>query len=228
MPVAPVMGQEAEDLYFYQLGDISLGKDQRGYYPLFSAQVPYEHLYTWDIPDYIDVHERYRPEPDRAPEVVWHVLKLTNTTDQPWTTAPAMTTQDGRVLGQDTIHYTPATGRTELRITQAISIHAEENEYEITRKRNAARFYGSDYDLVTVRGELAVTNYKSQAVRVKITKTLTGQATEEVDGEPEIAKLARGLRRVNPRSQLIWHVDVKPGQDNTVTLHYTYEVYVRG
>ncbi len=46
MPITPVMGEAAEDLYFYKLGNVTLKKGERGYYPLFAGQVPYEHIHT--------------------------------------------------------------------------------------------------------------------------------------------------------------------------------------
>ena len=53
-PMIPVMGESAEDLYFYPIQDVTLKKGERGYYPLFAEEVPYEHLYTWDIPNYLN------------------------------------------------------------------------------------------------------------------------------------------------------------------------------
>jgi hypothetical protein len=226
LPAAAVMGEAAEDLYFYRLPQVSLKKGERGYYPLFAGRVPYEHLYTWDIPDYIDEQNRYRDEQSEKLQIVWHALKLTNTTGNPWTTAAAMTIQDGRVLGQDTVRYTPPRASTELKITQAVAIDAQQNEYEIERRRNAANYHGRSYDLVTIKGELAVTNYKDQPIALKTTKALSGEV-HGADGDPEIVKLARGLRQVNPRSQLVWQIDVPPGRDETVQITYTYQVYTR-
>lgn len=226
MPTTPVMGEAAEDLYFYQLNDVSLKKGERGYYPMFAGKVPHKHIYTWEIPDYIDANNRYRNDQQQADQIVWHALELTNTTGNPWTTAPATTAKAGRTLGQDTIHYTPSNATTELKITQAVAVDAQENEHEIERKRNAEKFYNTHFDLVTVKGELAITNYKDKPVTLKISKTLSGDV-READGNPKIDKLARGLRQVNSTSQLIWNVDVEPGRDDGRSITYTYQVYVR-
>ena len=56
--IAPVMpdygsaqaGKTAEDLFFYPVENVSLKKDQTGYYPLFTESVSYEHVYRWEIP----------------------------------------------------------------------------------------------------------------------------------------------------------------------------------
>ena len=229
VPSSPIMGESSEDLYFYQIDNVTLKKGERGYYPLFSDKIPYEHVYTWDIPNYINENSNYRGQPDRGSplQVVWHALKLTNGTGQPWTGAPATTMKDGRILGQDTMFFTAPNAATELKITQAVSINAQQNEYEIERQRSAAQYYGRNYDLVTVRGELAVVNYKDEKVTIEITKNLNGEVTK-YDGEPKIVRLANGLNSVNPNSQMVWKVDVKPGKDNDVKLTYTYQIYVRG
>jgi len=226
MPATPVEGESAEDLYFYELDNVTLKKGERGYYPLFAGEIPYEHLYTWDIPNYIDPenHGSRRNQQGDAEQIVWHALKLTNTTDSPWTTAPAMTTKNGRILGQDTVYYTPSQASTELRITRAVAVNAEQIENELDRQRNAATFYRRPYDLVVIRGELAVTNYKSEPIQLQITKTVNGEV-QEADGDPEIAKLAHGLQSINPQTQLKWEVEVKPGKENALNLNYTYKIY---
>ncbi len=226
MPSTPVAGEDAEDLYFYQLQGVSLKKGDRGYFPLFVAEVPYEHQYTWDIPDFIDENNNYQRQLAERVEVVWHVLKLTNTTNQPWTTGAAMTMKNDRVIGQDMLAYTPPGASTLLKITQAVSVDAQQNEYEIKRQHDAKKFNGYSHDLVTIAGELELTNYKSKPVEVVVTKVFSGEL-QEADGEHEIKKLARGLRRINPRSQIQWCVNVTPGKDDVLKIKYRYQVYTR-
>jgi hypothetical protein len=224
----PADGQSTEDLFFYDISDVSLAKGERGYFSLFQAEVPYRHCYTWSIPDFIDENRGYhnRAEDQERKEIVWHAVRLKNTTDKPWTTAPGMTAKDGRVLGQDTLHYTTPGTSTDLKITQALAIQAEQHEVEIERQTDAARFHGSRYDLVTVQGELNITNRKDRAITLSIEKMMSGELVE-ADGEPTTTKLAKGLRRVNPRVQLLWEIPIEPGEANAAKLIYTYKVYVR-
>ncbi len=219
-------GESAEDLYFYQVPDVTLAKGERGYFPLISAEVPGGHVYTWDIGDFIDRQDRYQAQPAESTQVVWHSLELTNTTDQPWTTAPGMTVMDGRVLGQDMLHFTPPNGTSLLKITQAVSIDAQQNEIEVERERNAETFHGHTYDRVTVEGTLSVTNYKDGPVTIKITKEVSGEV-ESADAGPKVVKIASGLRRVNPRSRLTWEVEVPPGREQGATIVYRYSFYTR-
>ncbi|MFO7955893.1 MAG: hypothetical protein R6X33_02205 [Candidatus Brocadiia bacterium] len=216
---------EVEDLFLYPVDGVAVGEGEVGYYPLFSASVPYEHIHQWDIPDHVDAHGSYASAEDLdKAEVVWHSLRLTNTTDVPWTTAPGQTVSRNQILGQDMLRYTPVGGRATLRVTQAMGVKAQQVEYEVERERNAVSFHGTSYDRVTLTGELTVTNFKKDDVKLEITKLLSGEL-QSADGEPELRKLARGLRRVNPRGRLRWTIELQPGRQEELT--YTYEVYLR-
>ncbi len=222
-------GTTAEDLFLYPVGQIDLTRDAVAYVPLFTESIPYEHLYQWNIPDYVDAEGRYdfnrsgQTNPDNEQEV-WHSLRLTNTTNVPWTTAPAETIKNGMILGQDTLKYTPAGAKGTLRITRAIGIKADQVEFETDRRRDAMQLYGRHYDQVTIKGELSVLNTQSKAVTLEITKTLSGEI-KSIDPDAKQEKLATGLRQMNGLSKLTWTIDLAPAVEQQIS--YTYEVYVR-
>ena len=222
-------GKLAEDLFLYPVEKVQLKKGEVGYFPLFTESVPYKHIYQWKIPDYVNEEDRYsyrrRREQEREPaEEVWHCLRIENTGNVPWTTAPAEIVKEGLILGQDTLNYTPAQGKTTLRITQAVSVKAEQLELETERKRDAAQLYGTHYDLITVEGKLSLTNFQAKAISLEITKTLSGELKSS-QPEAKIKKLARGLRRMNGVMELTWTIELKPGERKQ--LSYIYDVYVR-
>ena len=224
---APPEGQTREELFFYEQRGVTLKKGQRGYYPLFTTEVPYQHVYEWKIGDVLDEQGQYRnpneAQPEKA-EDVWHGIRLTNTSNVPWTTAPAMTMQGGQILGQDLINYTSVGAKTTVRITKAVDVKAEQAEHEVERTRNAANFYGSSYDLVEVRGKLKATNFKDKAITLTISKELSGEVvkTAPVAG---VEQTARGLKKVNPKSVLTWELPIK--SRDKIEIDYSYKVYVR-
>lgn len=225
------VGQVKEDLFLYPLGKVTLAKRETGYFTLFTESVPYHHVYRWEIPDYLETDERYvsyedreRIRKQRGEQVVWHCLRLENATRVPWTTAPAETVRGDQILGQSSLDFTPPKGTATLRITQAVSVRAEESEQEIQRQVNALQAYDGSYDKVTVLGTLNVTNFKSEPVPLEITKTLVGEI-QETHPEAKVEKSARGLRRVNPTSVLKWAFTLKPGEAKTAT--YQCTVFVR-
>lgn len=222
-------GKVSEDLFFYPLEKVQLAKGQVGYFPLFTEAVPYKHVYQWDIPDYVNQEDRYRyqrrNEEEREPEEeVWHSVRLENVSKVPWTTAPAQILKEDLILGQDTLKYTAVQGETTVRITRALSVKAEQVEFEIERKRDAMRMYGDNFDLITVQGKLSVANFLSKPIVLEITKTVSGQVKSS-DPEAKIEKLARGLRRVNTTSKLTWTIELKSEEHREIG--YTYDVYVR-
>lgn len=221
---APVEGVEAEDLFFYPVEGVTLARGETGYYPLFSADIPYEHVYTWDIPDYIGDSDHYQDPTQERPQLVWHSLRLTNSMGMPWTTAPAETVQDGRILGQATLNYTPKGAETLLKITQALGIEADEVELEINRQAHARTFRGSRYDLVTVQGTLKLRSRLDKPVAMEITKLITGEV-QESSPTAKVEKLAAGLQGVNARSRLTWKLELPAGAEQELT--YSFTVYVR-
>ncbi|HUF75473.1 MAG TPA: hypothetical protein VMM35_04310, partial [Longimicrobiales bacterium] len=226
-PIAgpPGEGEAVGDLFFYEQKGVSLKRGERGLYPLFSVRVPSEHLYQWEI---ARVPEPYYPQgnvrPEDEEEEIWHSVRLTNTSSVPWTTAPAMTLEDGRLLGQDRLSYAAVGAKTTVRITRAVDVQGEQAEYEVTRERQAARFDGSSYDRITVRGEIRATNRKRESVRLEITKHIQGEVTKNPD-EASVATLAERLRRVNPTQRLTWTIPLEPGAARTLTFEYTVFVH---
>lgn len=225
----PLEGQSQEELFFYEQKDVTLRKGERGYYPLYTMDVPYEHVYEWKITNTLNEEERYnynnqQQQPPPA-EVVWHSLRLSNAGGVPWTTSPAMVVQNGQVLGQDIVYYTSPGGKTLVKITQAVDVKAEQAEYETDRARGAAKFFDSNYDLVTVKGSLKVSNFKNKDIVLTITKELSGEVVQS-SPQARISQIAKGLKSVNQNNVLTWEVPVKAR--GNVEIEYQYHVYIRG
>jgi hypothetical protein len=224
MPVSPLEGMQAGDLFFYRQPGVTLKKGDRGYYILFRAESTYDHLYTWDVIDFV-TQDTYQPTWQDQPQDVWHSLKFRNTSGQPLTTAAATTFKDGQILGQDMMSYTPVGADVLLRVTKALDVRAETTEEEVSRERAALRVpSGGTYDLVTLRGTLTVTNRKTEDVKIKITKTVTGEVVSS-SGSAKVTKTAKGMRDVNSRATIVWEATIPSGKASTFT--YDYKLYVR-
>ena len=228
--LTPTEGEVREELFLYPQPDVTLARGQRGYYPVFAKRVPYSDLYRWEIEDSLDEQGRWRyssgyPEsrPEAQPPEVWHMLRLTNAGGIPWTTAPAMTVQEGRVLGQDTLFYTSPGARTLLKVTRSADIGVDEQETEVGRQRNARTTQYRSYDLVTVRGELRVFNRKSKPITMVTKKTLSGDVVQSTP-EASVETTVEGVRYVNPKRDLTWELPLEAGGKAYLT--YQYKVYV--
>lgn len=222
----PAGARAAEDLFFYPLDDVRLARGETAVLPLFTTEMPYEHIYTWDVEDKLDEDERYQRDDDakRDTEEVWHACRLINTLTMPLTTAPAQFVTHGQLTGQDIAYYTAPGAETTIRINRALNVVAEDLELELGRQPDEERIRGNRYQRVEIQGELKLVNRAGKRVRVEVTKELTGEVSETTPTARDLS-IARGLKGVNPRHQLVWEVDLDGGAAQT--LSYVYKVYVR-
>lgn len=223
-----VAGATAEDLFLYPVPKFSLKQGETATVPLFTADMPYRHLYTWRIGDQLDGSENNRRGPrnaeGRVAEEVWHVCRFVNAAKMPLTTAAAEFVKDGQFTGQDTCYYTGAGCEGTIRINRAMNLQAEQAEVEVERKRNAANFHGYSHDLVKLTGELKLHSGLDQVASVEITKELSGEVLDKAPDVKDV-QTARGLKQVNPRHVLTWNIEVKPGEEKK--LAYSYQIYIR-
>jgi hypothetical protein len=219
-------GGYEEDLFLYNKKGVTLKRGERASYLVFSDRVDYKHVYEWEIPDLSagDGSGYYESDANQTREQVWHSLRLTNSTQYPWTTAPALALRDGKPLAQDMIMYTPKSGKINLKLTVASDVKTDRQEYETDRQRDVS-LYGYSYDLVTVKGELVVKNNKSSGITLDVRKQITGDVLA-ASHDGKIRKVAEGVsrRRANPNSVITWEVPVAAGGD--VKLGYSYKIYV--
>lgn len=222
-------GTVSEDLFLYPVERFTLKRGETACIPLFTAEIPYRHLYIWKIPDMLNPSGHYRQDRDsdeqKLAEEVWHSCRLVNNMEMPWTTAAVEFVTNGQFTGQDVCYYTAPGAETTIRINRAMNVVAEEIELELERERNVSKFNGYAYDLVKVSGELKLHNRQNKSVTVEVTKNLSGELLETAPQARDIPT-AKGLKRVNPSHVLVWEVELKPGQELKLT--YSYQVYVRG
>ena len=214
----PMAGEQNEDLFLYQKLGVTMKKGDRARFTIFNTSVPYEHIYQWEIPDSMNVDDRgYRLNAQAKPEnQVWHVLRLENKGQQPWTTAPAFALNGALPVAQDTLTYTPPGGRSTLKLTVAADVRGEQTQAETDRKQ--VSIAGHSYDEVTVSGKLRLASYKNKEVSMLVRKSLVGQVLESPDGK--VSKIGRNLTSVNANSEIEWEFKLSPGKDRELTYQY--------
>lgn len=221
-------GLVAEDLFFYPVNNFSLKKNETAWIPLFTADMPYKHIYIWNIGDFVDANEHYNfqmsSQENKNGEEVWHSCRIVNTLDMPLTTAATEFITDNEFTGQDVCYYTPPKGETTIRINKALNVIAEQSEIEVDRKRDASVFHGYRYDLVKVRGELKIRNKIDRKINMEISKQLSGEVLESIPKSEDV-KTAKGLKQVNEKHLLKWEIKLDAKSEKTIS--YQYQVYIR-
>jgi len=225
-------GAPEEDLFLYKRTNVTLAKGERATYNLFAADVPFEHLYEWEVIDNprVDVYGNpvssygNNQSPEKFANVVWHSLRLKNNTKFPWTSGPGMVISGVQALSQDTLVYTPKGASTDLKMTVATDVRVDKKELEVGRAARVLQRDGNNYDAVTVEGTLKLKNFKAKDIRLVITRSFVGEVVS-MTGDGHVEKLADVIRQMNPTSRVTWDLAVKAGEDKTIT--YRYKILIR-
>ena len=226
----------AQDLFVYHMSKLSLEKGSRAAVPIFTGDVPYSDIYTWNVRMTRQANGTARTSSvansplQLAQNEVWHQLELTNNTDVPWTTGAVMILQDHLPLAQELLTYTSKGAAVRVPVTVAIDVRGTIDERELSRDVNGLRWEGNTYAKIEKQAKLRLTNNKAEAVRVEITYRVGGKATAASDdGDITLRPYDaadwnnfRGDPSVNNSSTIRWSFDLDPGQsvERTATYHY--------
>ena len=220
-PATLAEGQSSEDLFLFRRENVTLRKGGRARFVLLSARVPYEHVYQWDLREAAPANYYGRQPPRNEGEgkenEVWHTLRLANRTQQPWTTAPALTVKGQLPVAQDTLRYTPPGATNSLKITVASDIRANQELTEVSRE--PVTVLTSAYMKVTVDGKLTVQNLKAEPVKMAINREVSGEVTDAGGGV--LRKLGRELNALNLSSELVWEFVLEAGERKEIEFNYS-------
>ena len=240
----PELGATGEqDLFVYTVPNFSLRAGGRASVPLWQAEAPLHHLYTLDLNvvrnamhgSMVQGEADDARYPTGSPlrllkTQVWHQLELTNRSKVPWTTGAAIILRGNLPMGQDLLTYAPPGGTSLLPMTVAVNLRGTLAEEEIERKPNILNWGGHSYSLIRKKGTVTLTSYRDADSDVRVTISLPGKA-DEVSGDGHIriddfhpADWQDGGFWQNNHSELVWELNLKPGQ--TVEMTYTVSFYV--
>lgn len=225
-PAIDAAGMRSEDLFFYPMPKVGLKPGDRGMFVLFEAKSPYRHLYECELGE-AGLESAFRSNPgDAAPPDVWHSVSFTNASGKPLTTGPAVTLQNGEILGQDLMNYAAENAPMTVKITKALDVAVESSDEELSRtprefQQGGTRFSVND---IVLQGTIRIVNRKAELIDLQLKRDVNGEILE-AQGNPKQTGLAKDLTALNPRTRLTWSVPVKPGE--TLVLTYRYRVVVR-
>ena len=241
---------KSEDLFIFQVKNVSLKKGQRLVVPVSQETLPYKDVHVLEVP--------FAPPPEMqasindaqqaglarlylAPKVT-HKVRLQNKGVTPLTTAPALIVKDDRVLAQGMMTYTSPGSASDLTVTTAVDIKVKKADKETKRTPNAAIYNGDQYWRIDLEGSLKLTNLRDQPVEIEVVRHVLGNAGDASDGgKVEMVNLLEedgtGWARppwwgwyswpgwwfhFNGVGKITWNVKVEPGKsvDLTYTWHY--------
>jgi len=241
----------SEDLFVFTVPHVTLRKDERMVLRVAEYSLPYQDVFTLDLP-FAPPREVRSSLSGAAAEAarllaapkVMHKVRLTNNGPHPLTTAPALVLRDGRLVAQGMMTYTGTGARLDLALTAAVDIQAQRTETETKRTLGALRWDGDNYAQVDLAGKVSVTNRRSGTVVVEVARHVVGgvdsadhggvfRKANAMDPGEDFTRNDHGpiypwpgwWWQVNPVGHITWDVKLEPGQ--SVDLGYTWHYYWR-
>lgn len=217
-------GEKSNDLYFYKCGKVSLPKSSKTSVMIFSQNTTYKDIYEVTIGDLVNYQgNRYVMDTEKNRQTVFHSLRLTNATTQPFTTGPVFVLDENLMpLAQDQLKYTPVKGETSVQLARSSDIVVTYTEEEQSRTDNYTTINRTRYAKVIIKGEIKIENLQEKAINLKVDKTIYAAVTESSDAG--VSKKTGSYYGVNPLSEIKWDLNIKGGEKKVLT--YTYEVLV--
>ena len=213
-------GEKNNDLYYYNLGKISISKNSKGMFPVFASSLGYKDIYKADIDDRVNYASTLYCNTNENNCDVFHSIELKNTTTFPFTTAAVMViTEKGQFMAQDQLKYTPTGGVSSIKLSKAIDVVLKNNEEELSRVDNFKKIGKTTYSKATLKGTFTIENMQPKQVVVDIVKHVNGSVTN--NGGSKVKK-QKTYNSVNPYSDLTWKITLNAGEKKT--LNYEYEV----
>lgn len=227
-----VEGESSEDLFFYNLKNLTLPKGSRAQMELFRAEISFEHVYeanlsemsSYNLENY--VYQVYATEDVNAK--AYHSLKLNNQTKYPWTAGLCfvVNTEKGsqKPISQDVLTYTPVKGDNSLKLTESPDIKVSQTEKETERKTNIRKRGEIQYDLITVEAEIKIKNYKAKDVKMNINRLVSGELLKSNVDWKKTDKINYS-NYLNKTTAVTWETNVKAGEEKVIK--YSYTIVVR-
>lgn len=188
-------GEASEDLFVFPVSHVTLKLGERLVVPIASFEVRYRDVYRFDCAMSPPMEHRQNLQDQRIFELarqlaapkVRHLLRLTNSSKMPFTTAPALVFSKGRILAQGHMKYTSRGAFTDLEINAAIDVRVETQEKETGRTSNV-RMSGSNYTRVELGGVIKLVNGKRVPVEIEVVRRVLG-VVGEVDNDGKSKQL---------------------------------------
>ncbi len=216
-------GEKTNDLYMYKVGKVSLPKQSKTSFQIFSAKIPYKDVYEVSLGDIVNYsyYSYISNDPEKRFDV-YHSLQLTNNTTYPFTTAPVFVQNENlQPLAQDRIKYTPTGANISVQLSKAGDVVVKNKEEEVKKEENVKKIGKTYYNKVTIRGTIYIENLQNKKIFLTIKKDLLANVLS-VSDDGKTEKSGR-YSYLNPYINVNWEISCGAKEKKTVT--YEYEVY---
>ncbi len=236
------------ELSLFHLPSVTMKSGERQIHTLGTWTVPFEEIYKLEV-DSIPPTEFQQYSNVRAHELmrlmnrpkVHRYVRLSNKTDAPLTTGPAILFDEakGMVLAQSMMTYTAIGGRVDLEVTAAVDIQVRQEDNATGRTAKAIRHNGEDYYRVDVASSVHLTNYRDKPLKIEVVRRVLGEVDEVSKGGEAVTPMFHERLKyrpswwyaynwpywwnyLNPIQSGRWQVELAAGESKSVTVNWHY------
>lgn len=223
------------DLHFQDAGKHTALLGESLLIPVATKSLEYNRILFWEIPDNRDAygrlvdmwnnyHNRNGNENDKViQDDVWDSLEVKNPFDFPMTTSPvSIYDRNGRFSGQTMTYWNAPGEKMYIKVTKALNMRVSHTESEVPGTRSEVRYLGYRCYKAKIEGKFYIHNIRDRKEKLRILKRFSGNAIE-AERNPKITKLPEGTFSINERNEVVWTIDLNPGEKTEVK--YTYWTY---
>ena len=213
-PAAPGDGA---DIQFESIGKRSMKLGESLSLSVGKSKVGYERVVEWSVSS---------DERGSIAEETWDVLHFKNPFKFPMAAAPALVMDKDQFNSQRSCSGARAGESSSLRFARSLDMRTRGQEREDEPKKvkkdakpDLIRVGLYEYRRATINGEMTVTNQRKQPSKIMVRRSLAGKVLD-ADGAPNVRPHEEGLRAVNPTHEIVWTVNLAPGEEKTVRYRY--------
>lgn len=215
----------SQDMFFQEAGTMDLAKGEVVFHETAKTRADYKKQVVCDLKNHRDERGSVIRAQEKDPEEdAWEELIFKNPFDFPMTTAPAMVFRDTRIVGQTKSTWANPGATHRLRVTRALSVEVDGEEWVLDGDRKSIQLFGYRYEENQIQGRVEVHNTRNTEIEIRISKSFFGELITS-EGNPQHKILRANVDQVNKGNELIWTQTIKPGEAKTLT--YTYKLLVR-
>ncbi len=249
--------EKNEDLFVFTVKHVTLRKGQRMVIPVYEAELKYKDVYSLTLPfspppDIVQhFNQNQQSEVDRllrAPKFM-HKIRMTNKSEYPLTTAPALLMKNNKVLAQGMTTYTAIGGVSDLSLTTAVDLKVKKSDKEVLRTPNAVTWQGDQYGRVDLNGTISATNFGGTPAEIEVIRYVLGKTGKaDHEGKSEMVNIFEDYdflpeggsfypvwwhwyswpnwwSRFNGVGKITWHQTL--GAKETLDLNYSWSYFWR-
>ncbi len=227
LPQIPGEGNSA-DIHYRAAGRVTLAAGATLRLPLGAGETPAARIVDW-APSFQYDNWGRRQDGGEDRRVPWDAVRFRNPLDAPLTTGPMLASEDGRPLGQATVRWTNPGQEAFLRITKALTVPGSFEETIPGRREDypQVNLLGHTWRRIEIEAKLTMSNHRPDTATLCIHPTIEGEFKESATPPDSVRTLGEPGSRggVNPKQELVWNVELRPGESKVLTYRYTTLVW---